>query len=175
MINNLRFVGLSLLVLLGFPGSARSTSEEILEAINRTCVFSAEMALGAIRLGDSRRLVESRLGSPNSRTDPGGTSVLHYDGLKIRLHASRAQSILATSPRWTTPSGIRAGVSVTQASEILGFDLDSLEPPHSKSPRGYRIHQCIEAREQMDAEHYLRLGLSPDRSIVEVEVFWTAP
>lgn len=99
MINHLRGAGLSLLVLLASPGSARSTGAEFLEAINRTCVPSAEMVLAGIRLRDSRTLVESRLGSPVSRPDLEPSSVLHYHGLRIRLHASLAQSILATSPK----------------------------------------------------------------------------
>lgn len=152
-----------------------STSVRFLTAINRACVPSAEMKFTDIALGDSETSVETRLGAPKTRTGAGPAAVLQYPGLRIRLHASRVQSLLATSPKWLTPSGIRAGLSPTRVSEILGFDLDAIESPNSKSPRGYLVHRCIESMEQMDAEHYLRLELSHDRSIAEVEIFWVAP
>lgn len=166
---------LLLLVLLVLPSGAGSPGEDILEDINRTCVPAAEMQLAGIRLGDPKALIESRLGASKAGTDVERATVLHYPGLRIRLHASRAQSILATSSEWSTPSGIRAGLSAARAGEILGFDLDSIESPHSRSPRAYHIHRCIESREQMDVEAYLRLGLSADRFVAEVEIFWVAP
>lgn len=167
--------GLLLLVLLVLPSGAGSANVDIPEAINRTCVPSLEMELAGLRLGDPKARIESRLGAPKARRDADPAAVLHYPGLRIRLHAARAQSILATSPEWSTPSGIRVGLSVARAGEILGFDLDSIESPHRRSPRAYSIHRCIESLEQMDVEAYLRLGLSADGSLAEIEIFWVAP
>jgi len=101
--------------------------------------------------------------------------MLSFQGLSIRLHASRVQSVLSTSPNWATPAGIRPGLSESQVGAILGFDLDSIESPHSKSPTGYHIHRCIEPDEQIDVEQYIRLELSTDRTIRAVEIFWVAP
>jgi hypothetical protein len=101
--------------------------------------------------------------------------VLAFQGLSIRLHATRVQSVLATSSKWSTPAGIRPGLSQSEVGAILGFDLDSIEPPHSKSPTGYHIHRCIEPGEQIDVEQYIRLEPSTDRTIRAVEIFWVAP
>ena len=175
MINYYRCAGFSLLILLTPIGSAGLTSDEIRETINRTCIPSAEMKLAGIRLGDPRTLIESRLGTPSVRALTKRKTLLEYQGLTIRLHASRTQSILATSSIWSTPSGIRVNLSATEAGDILGFDLESLESPNSKSTSGYRVHGCIDSQEQMDVERFLRLALSPDRSIAAVEIFWVDP
>ncbi len=175
MIKHLLVASLTFLLLLPPPTTAGAANTEILDAINKTCIPAVEMALAGVRLGELRALVESHLGAPNppSNQDPAG--MLAFQGLSIRLHASRVQSILATSPNWAIPAGIRPGLSESQVGAILGFDLDSIEPPHSKSPTGYHIHRCIEPDEQIDVEQYIRLELSTDRTIRAVEIFWVAP
>jgi hypothetical protein len=175
VIKNLLLASLMILLLLPPLTTAGAVNEEILDAINKTCIPAAEMALAGVRLGDSRVLVESRLGTPNPPTDQDPAGVLAFQGLSIRLHATRVQSVLATSSKWSTPAGIRPGLSQSEVGAILGFDLDSIEPPHSKSPTGYHIHRCIEPGEQIDVEQYIRLEPSTDRTIRAVEIFWVAP
>jgi hypothetical protein len=168
-------VCVALLLSLALPASADAVTPEILEAINKTCVPSEEMVVAGVRLGDARMLVESRLGAADREKTEHRTAVLEYEGLRIRFHASRVQSVVATSPKWSTAHGIRPGMSPSEAAVALGFDLDSIESPHSKSPSYYQIHRCIGAHEQIAVEQYLRLGLSNDRVIEAVEIFWVAP
>jgi hypothetical protein len=156
---------LALFLAPASPASAGSTSAETLDAINATCVPAEEMALAGIRLGDARALVDSRLGNPVHRAVEGAKDVLEYEGLRVRLHASRVQRVLSTASTRSTPSGLRPGLFAEQVNEILGFELDSIASPHSRSPSHYQIHRCVAEDEQIDVEQYLRLELSPDRAI----------
>jgi hypothetical protein len=175
MTEKIRSFCFTLFLSLALPASVGATNTEIVQAINKTCVPSEGMVLAGIRLGDPRTLVESRLGAATRQRKDDRTQILEYEGLRIRLHASRVQSVLATASKWSTASGIRPGIAASDAGAALGFDLDSVESPHSKSPSHYQVHRCITAQEQMDVEQYLRLELSPDRMIVAVEIFWVAP
>lgn len=175
MIEELRRASLTLLVLLALPAGAASINPAVLEAINKTCVPSEEMAIAGIRLGDAKNLVEARLGAASRQRDQNPGEMLEYQGLRIRLHASRAQSVVATASNRSAASGIHPGMPANEAEAILGFDLDSIESPHSKSPSHYQIHRCIAPDEQIDVEQYLRLELSEHRVIEAVEIFWVAP
>jgi hypothetical protein len=175
MIRKFRRASLTLLLLFTLPTSAASSNAEVLEAINKTCVPSEEMVVAGIRLGDARTLVESRLGAASRRKVEGPGEVLEYEGLRIRLHASRVQSVVATTSERSTASGIHPGISADEAGAILGFDLNSIESPHSKSPGHYQIHRCIAPHEQIDVEQYLRLELSAHRVIAAIEIFWVSP
>jgi len=168
-------VSLALLLSLAPSISAGTTGAEILEAINRTCVPAEELVLAGIRLGDARTLVESRLGTASRQKTEHPTNVLEYEGLRVRLHASRVQSVVAKASDWSTTSGIRPGLIADQVNAILGFDLDSIESPHSRSSSHYQIHRCVVANEQIDVEQFLRLEFSPDQAITTVEIFWVAP
>jgi hypothetical protein len=171
----LRRASLALLLSLAPPILADATGADILDAINQTCVPVEELVLAGIGLGDDRALVESRLGAASRHEVVGPANVLEADGLRVRFHASRVQSVVATASNWSTASGIRPGQLADRVAAILGFDLDSIESPHSKSPSHYQIHRCVGPNEQVDVEQYLRLGLSAGRVIATVEIFWVAP
>jgi len=96
------------------------------------CVAPAEFAIGGLRLSGDISLLGA-LGPPESLTrghgaDDGGDYVAttyHYAGLDVTLVRGRIDVVEATSTHWSTPGGIRPGLTRAGVLALLGREPDA--------------------------------------------------
>jgi len=143
--------------------------------VNKTCVPQPEMQIAEVRLGDHSDSIRIKSGEPKNKDTQDGREVYIYPGLEIQLHAARVRSVSCHAPLCTTPSGIRPGETVERVSQILGFDVETIEPPHRKALNQYFIHRCIRSDELIDVEQYFSFEVDDNNVLTSIAIFWVAP
>jgi hypothetical protein len=167
---------LSILVLILLFGFVRQTdSYDFERAVNKTCVPQAEMQMAGVRLGDGSDTIRIKLGEPTHENTQDGLEVYIYSGVEIQLHAARAQRVTCHSPLCATPSGIRPGEPLERVSQILGFDVETIQSPHRKVRNQYHIHRCIGRDELMDVEQHFSFEVDDNHVLSSIAIFWVAP
>ncbi|KPQ34629.1 MAG: hypothetical protein HLUCCA11_14040 [Phormidesmis priestleyi Ana] len=86
-------------------------------------VYASELNLSGLTLYTTESEIYSILGPPKSR-EVGPTAyineILYYGGVSIAVANGQVWDIIATSPKFCTPSGVCPGDSLSLAFDILG-------------------------------------------------------
>ncbi len=91
------------------------------------CIVDSEFAFGGVRLGASEQDVLGILGAPIRRQTGQALLldyvdvVLTYPGLEIYLFQDRVVDMTVSTADWTTPSGMRLGMTQDELFEIFGM------------------------------------------------------
>lgn len=127
-----------------------------------------ELTLGGVRLGDPYDGVTNRLGQPAKvirgiGEDDGGTYEeleLVYPDLTVTIARAIVDQVRTTSPKVTTPSGIRPRLRLGEVRRILG-----LEPKRDVNlgPDQLSIYFC-------NYENYLWFRVTDDGAIKELGI-----
>ncbi len=110
--NSLLSALVSTTALLSFGGSAIAST-----------IYASELSLSGLTLNTSESEIYSILGSPKSREagpTPSIDEILYYGGISIAVSGGMVWDIVATSPKFCTPSGVCPGDSVDLLFDTLG-------------------------------------------------------
>lgn len=86
-------------------------------------VYAGELSIAGISLSSTEDDILWLLGPPKSREALPGSfidEILYYGGISISLAGGQVWDIIATSPKFCTPSGVCPGDSVSRVFNTLG-------------------------------------------------------
>ena len=90
---------------------------------NKASVYAGELSLAGVSLYSTKEDVLWMLGDPkSSETLPGSfvSEIFYYGGISISFAGGQVWDIIATSPKFCTPSGVCPGDSVSRVFNTLG-------------------------------------------------------
>ncbi len=94
------------------------------KSFTKGTVYAGELNLSGLTLNTTESEVYSLLGPPKSR-EISPTSyideILYYGGISVALSGGMVWDIIATSPKFCTPSGVCPGDSIDLVFDTLGF------------------------------------------------------
>ena len=93
--------------------------------------------------------------------------------MDIYLHASRVQRLIAKTDRVSTKSGLRIGLTYSETSKIVGFDINKVKSITSETYKRFFIPVC--PYQEIDVEHFVVLLFGTADRINNIEIFWVAP
>lgn len=129
------------------------------DGVTRYCVAKEEHYLSGIGYATARADVVRKLGEPERIVDNWDTTTddYYYDGAVILVGKGTNSVILmeVTSPRYSTPSGFRVGLTLEEVKKVLGYPdpfLKDMRPkynfmglnPCSENPEGGIVLQFNE-------------------------------
>lgn len=83
-------------------------------------VYAGELSIAGVTLSSTEDDIYWALGSPKSREISSGFVILYYGGMSVSLRDGYVWDIIATSPKYCTPSGICPGDSVSRVFNMFG-------------------------------------------------------
>lgn len=86
-------------------------------------VYAGEFSIAGVTLSSTQEDVLWLLGQPKSRETLTGSfvdEILYYGGISISIAEGQVWDIIATSPKFCTPSGVCPGDSVSRVFNTLG-------------------------------------------------------
>ena len=145
------------------------------------CLSKAEMGLGGIMLGDRLEQVKELLGEPYKANlspakfgAPGKKSGwIYYREMDIYFHASRVQRLIAKTDRVSTKSGLRIGLTYSDTSKIVGFDINKVKRIMSGTYEKFFIPVCPYI--EIEVEQFVVLFFGTTGRISSIEIFWVPP
>ncbi|MFK8185866.1 MAG: hypothetical protein AB8B99_21015 [Phormidesmis sp.] len=102
---------------------SKTTKPTTAFSANKANVYAGELSIAGVTLSSTEDDILWLLGPPKSREVMAGSfidEILYYGGISISLAGGQVWDIIATSPKFCTPSGVCPGDSVSRVFNTFG-------------------------------------------------------